>query len=101
MDCVITWLNINSGALIVLATFSLVCITSWYAFITSRMVRIIEKQTAINIEPIILIPEERTIKTVDGKIKLVDNKRRDSECNECKFFPKKDCTLFVPKAHGR
>jgi hypothetical protein len=50
-----SWLDQHQGSAIVILTFALVCITAWYARRTSQMVKIIEQQTHINIEPVITI----------------------------------------------
>ena len=66
----IDWLNSNQGAAIAVLTFVLVCVTGWYAFITYRMARIVERQTAIQVEPIIVLDKKYMIPVVDDKVNL-------------------------------
>jgi hypothetical protein len=65
-----SWLDQHQGSAIVILTFALVCITAWYARRTSQMVKIIEQQTHINIEPVITIYPYNWIDIIDNKIKL-------------------------------
>lgn len=65
-----SWLDQHQGSAIIILTFALVCITAWYARRTSQMVKIIEQQTHINIEPVIVIYPYSRIDIIDNKIIL-------------------------------